>query len=176
MRRVSVSADIEATPEAVMAELSPASLIEYEGTYDVVDVSETDGGWLLTATSFDRSLEMDLRFEERANGVAYELVDGGPFEELDARLTIHEDATGPTDGGDARRLELGTGTAGADAVRVTMTSAYSFGGWFAPVVDWLASTNRERELERALVALAVDVGAVEHEPEGETGEAGDDGR
>jgi hypothetical protein len=138
-------------------ELSPRELIEYEQTYDVSDVREDDDGRILTAISVESDIEMELRFAERPDGLDYELVRGGPFEELSASLTVHGDDA--AESGDAD-LVLAVAPDESETVRVTMTSEFTFGGRFARVVDWLASGDRRQELERALIALAVESGAI----------------
>lgn len=169
MRTVTVSADIAASHEAILDELSPREIIEYEQTYDVIDVSESGGGWVITAISVESEIDMELFFEERPDGFVYELASGGPFEELNTSLTVH-DATG--DNTDDADLMLVT-ESDEKTIRVTMMSEFTFGGWFSPVIDWLASSNRREELQRALVALAVDVGAIEHSGEASGGSSDD---
>lgn len=170
MQTVSASADIEASAEAVRDELSPRSIIEYEQTYDVVEVSETVDGWYLTVMSVEQGIEMELFFEELSNGFAYERVSGRPFDQLRTTVTIDGDATADTEAdGDANPALDAEGTHG-DSVRVTMTSKFSFGGLLAPLTDWLASDKRRLELERALYNLAVEVYGIE--PGSERAETG----
>lgn len=162
MREVTVAADVDADRETILEALSPRSIIEYEGTYEVAAVDRIDDGWRVTAVSRDRTVEMEIDFRRRSDGYVYELVGDGPFEELHTTVTVH----GGSDDGARRRARDGeggavSGTRPDDPVRVTATSEYTLGGWLAPVVDWLAARNRRRELERALVALASEVGAVD---------------
>lgn len=162
MREVSVVAEIDATPEAIFDALSPRSIVEYEQTYDVAAVERVDEGWRVTAVSEEPGVEMELHFRRQPGGYVYDLVGGGPFEVLHTTLTVHD---GPADAaGDGEPT---------DPVRVTMTSEYTLGGWLAPVVDWLAASNRERELEQALLALASEVGALD--PDGNADSDGSDG-
>ena len=161
MQTVSASADIEAPPEVVRDELTPRSIIEYEQTYDVVEVTETVDGWYLTVMSVEGDIEMELFFEELSNGFAYELVSGRPFERLRTTVTLDSDAPADAETGDDTNPEPGTAGAERDNVRVTMTSEFSFGGLLSPLTDWLASDKRQLELERALYNLGVDVYGVE---------------
>ena len=154
MRQVDVSAHLDAPREAVHEELSPEAIVEYEGTYDVVESRDTGDGWLVTVASHDEEIEMDLAFEELPNGYAYELLGDGPFEELYTAVTVHG---GSGQGGrDGEEAEIPDGQ-----VRVTMRSEFTFGGWFSPVVDWLAAGTRENELKRALLTLGEELGELD---------------
>lgn len=159
MRTITVSADLDATPEAVLEALSPRTIIEYEGTYDVEAVDRSDDGWLVTAVAREPALEPEFEFRRRPDGYDYELVGDGPFEALHTTVTVH-----PRTGSRAASGEpdLATGTTPDDSVRVTMTSEFTFGGWLAALFDRLASSDRRRELERALLALASAVDASGH--------------
>lgn len=156
MRTITVSADLDATPEAVLEALSPRTIIEYEGTYDVEAVDRSDDGWRVIAVASEPDLEMEVDVRRRPDGYAYELVGGGPFETLETTVKVH---TPPRSGSGSGGGKARSGTAADGAVRVTMTSEFTFGGWLAPIIDRLAASDRKRELERALLALASAVDA-----------------
>ena len=135
MREVSVERFVAATPVEVERALSPAALVEYEGSFDVREVGPGDDGTVVTASA--RGVGLTLRFDDRDDGVRYEQVeDAGPF---DAMWT--EISWAPEDEG----------------TRVTATSGVSLGLPFEPVADRVGAWKRRGELERALRALAVDL-------------------
>ena len=49
MREVAASRFVRATPAAVERALTPAALIEYEGSFTVYVVPDTEAGWLVIA-------------------------------------------------------------------------------------------------------------------------------
>lgn len=137
MREVEASRFVRATPAEVRRALTPAALVEYEGSFSVVDVDEQeDGTTVVTAGS--RGLGLALRFEEHADGLSYtQEGDAGPFDEMETRVSV---------------------TAEDDGARVTMWSAVSLGLPLSGVTDRLAAWKRKGELKRALDALATDLG------------------
>jgi len=135
MREVTVSRFVAADPAVVRRALGPAALVEYEGSFDVLEVEERDDGTYVTAGT--SAVGMVLRFREREDGYRYEQRgDAGPF---DAMWT--EVAVGSEDEG----------------ARVTATSGVTLGLPLAALTDRLAAWKRRGELERALDALAGDV-------------------
>ena len=137
MREVEVSRFVRATPAEVARALTPATVVEHEGSFAVVDVDErTDGSTVVTAGS--RGLELALRFEERDGGLYYtQEGDAGPFDAMETWLTVH---------------------AKDDGSRVTMRSAVSLGLPLPGLTDRIAAWKRKGELQRALDALAADLG------------------
>ena len=135
MREVEVSTFVPAPPAAVERALTPASVVEYEGSFDVREVEETDEGWTVTAGA--RGLTMGLDFEEREDGLAYrQHGEAGPFESMDTSITVE-----PEDEGS----------------RVTARSSVSLGLPVPAVTDRVAAWKRRGELRRALDRLAEDV-------------------
>lgn len=135
MREVTVERFVAATPVEVERALSPAVLVEYEGSFAVRDVEDDGDGTLVTASA--RGVGVTLRFSDRADGFRYEQVgDAGPF---DAMWT--EVSWGPENEG----------------TRVTATSAVRLGLPFAVVWDRVGAWKRRGELRRALGALAADL-------------------
>lgn len=136
MRSVEVSRFVRATLPRVERQLSPAAIVEYEGTFTVVDVEETDDEWVVTGEAGGRMLEARFAFEAREDGYVYRQVeDAGPFEEMESRIRLE------------RRDE---------GVDVTMRSSVSL-GLRLPLADRLAAWKRRGELKRALSRLAADV-------------------
>jgi ligand-binding SRPBCC domain-containing protein len=136
MREVELSRFVPATPPAVERALTPAAVVEYEGSFRVRGIEETADGTIVTAGS--RRLTFALRFESRDDGLYYTQEDeAGPFEEMETRLTV-----APEDEGS----------------RVTARSSVSLGLPAARVTDRVAAWKRRGELRRALDALAEDVG------------------
>ncbi|MFB6106249.1 MAG: SRPBCC family protein [Halobacteriaceae archaeon] len=133
MREVTASRFVSASPAAVERTLSPARLVEYEGSFRVADVAETGTGTRVTATG--GGIELVLRVCETDAGYEY-VQEGGPLETLSTTLTW-------------RAEDHGT--------RVQMRSQVAFGYPPAALTDRLAAWKRRGELRRALSALAADV-------------------
>lgn len=136
MREVEASRFVRATPAEVRRTLTPAALVEYEGSFSVADVDErADGTTVVTAGS--HGLGLALRFEDHTDGLSYtQEGDAGPFDEMETRVTV---------------------AAEDDGSRVTMWSAVSLGLPLSGVTDRLAAWKRKGELKRALDALATDL-------------------
>lgn len=160
MRQVDASMTLDVDREEVCETLSPESIIEYEGTYEVEDVEEADDGWLISASTVvdEQDIEIELAFQKLPNGYAYELVDEGPFEELYTAITVHD---GTESEEEVALDEDQIGDVPDDRVRIIMRSEYTFGGLLSPVLDWFAVDTRRQELERALLALADDLDAID---------------
>ena len=134
MRTVEVTRRVAALPDAVRDRLTPARLVEYEGSFVVVDEAETDDGHEVTARG--SGAVVTFAFEDREDGYAWRAVgDVGPFETLETELTLRPS---------------GTGTAVAARSSVSLRLPL-------PFVDRFAAAKRRAELERALEALAEDV-------------------
>lgn len=135
MREVAVDRFVAATPAEIERALTPAALVEYEGSFDVLDV-ETDGD-ATVVTAGASGVGVTLRFEPRDGGLTYEQVgDAGPF---DAMWT--EVAWTPENEGS----------------RVTAESGVSLGLPVRSVTDRVAAWKRRGELKRALRTLAADL-------------------
>lgn len=133
MQEVEVSRQIDAPTAAVEAVLSPAAIVEFAGTYEVVEVVEHDDAVVVTATA--DSLETVLAFTGSPPPYIYTQRDG-PFAEMYTSLSV----------------------TGAPAV-VTVRSCFTFGPPLARVTDWLAIRDRRTELERLLAHIDVAVTA-----------------
>jgi len=132
MREVEVSRFVRATPPAVERVLTPATIVESEGSFTVRDVTESDGATLVTAGA--RGLELTLRFEARPDGVRYtQAGSAGPFDAMTTELTVAAENEGS---------------------RVTARSGVSLGLPLAALTDRLAAWKRRGELTRLLDALA----------------------
>lgn len=132
MREVTVSRFVAADPAVVSRALGPAELIEYEGSFDVLDTEEREDGTYVTAGT--RTVGMVLRFVERESGWRYEQQDdAGPFDEMWTEVAVE-----PEDEGS----------------RVTATSGVTLGLPVSALSDRIAAWKRRGELDRALSALA----------------------
>ncbi|AXG05450.1 SRPBCC family protein [Haloplanus rubicundus] len=132
MREVEVSRFVRATPTAVERVLTPATVVESEGSFTVRDVTDGADGTLVTAGA--RGLELTLRFEERADGLHYtQAGSAGPFDAMTTDLIV---------------------TAENEGSRVTARSAVSLGLPVPALTDRIATWKRRGELERLLDALA----------------------
>ena len=127
MREVEVTRFVAASPREVARVLTPRVVIDAEGSFDVRDVGQVDGGTLVTAAR--AGLQLQFLFEERDDGLAYEQVEG-PLETL--RTTIS-----------TRAKNEGT--------ELRAVSAVAVGG--PGVLDRLAAWKRRGELRRALAGI-----------------------
>ncbi|MFW5958905.1 MAG: SRPBCC family protein [Natronomonas sp.] len=136
MRTVEVSRFVGAPPTVIDQTLDPATIVEYEGSFDVFDIETRDDDWLVTAGL--TGLRLTLRFERRENGFYYEQEDaeGQPLETMET--TIRYDAEN-------------------EGSRVTASSTVSMGIRPHAISDRIATWKRKGELKRALAALAADV-------------------
>ncbi len=136
MRTVEVSRVVNASPVMVKNALDPATIVEYEGSFDIFDIEERDDDWRIVAGG--RGLQLVLRFEERDNEIFYEQeeAEGQPLETMETTITY---------------LSANEGTT------VTAVSTVSMGIRPAFVMDRVAAWKRKGELKRALAALAEDV-------------------
>jgi hypothetical protein len=145
MKEVETTVELDAPRKLVDELLTPANIIEYEGTYDVDDVGETNDGRTEVYASAD-NLETAFAFEALENGCAYEQTGSGPFEEQYTSFTIYGD-----DG----------------EVTVVARSEFTFGGYFSMILDWFGAGSRQSELQRGLLGLAK---AIDEEREMDSGE------
>jgi hypothetical protein len=162
MQRVETSVLMDATPDDVLAALSPRLLVECMGTFDVIGVEAVGEDTVVRAMASEHDLETELRFTEQPNGYGWEQGEDGPFAEQYTSITVGP-YEGPVEGTD---LEDRVPEDEARA-KVTMRSRFTFGGRFASIKDWFAASTREEELQRALFALAE---AVVSDEDGDGGE------
>lgn len=135
MRTVEVSRRIAATPREIRRHVDPPRLIELEGTFNPVDVTEEAEG--TTVMSRGGGMTVEFRFVETDSGYRYEQAgDAGPIETLETDFVIE-----PRDEG---------------AIS-TITSSVSLGIPPSAIFDRLAAWKRRGELKRALKELAADV-------------------
>lgn len=133
MHTVAVSRDVPATVVAIDRVLSPARIIEAEGTFTVVDADErADGTAMVTARG--GGIQATFGFEQLEDGYRYRQEgDAGPFEAMETTLTRER-----ADGG----------------ARLTARSSVSLGLPLGMVTDRIAGWKRRGELERLLDTLA----------------------
>ncbi|WP_415380319.1 SRPBCC family protein [Halosimplex sp. TS25] len=135
MREVTVEDFVAATPAEVSRALAPGVVVEYEGTFDVIEVDERDEATVVTAGA--RGVGVSLRFERRDGGIRYEQVgDAGPFDEMWTDLSWNPENEG---------------------TRVVARSGVSLGLPFAVITDRVAAWKRRGELDRTLDRLATDL-------------------
>lgn len=155
MQRVETSVLMDATPEAVLRTLSPETIVECIGTFDVTGVesvedAESEDGeqTVVRGLAAQHDLEIVLRFTELPNGYGWEQ-ESGPFEEQYTSISVGT-YEGPVED---THLEEKV-PEDEPRAKVTMRSRFTFGGRFARVKDWFAASTREEELQRALFAIA----------------------
>ena len=135
MREVTVDRFVGATPPEVERALEPAVVVEYEGSFEVIEIEERDEATFVTAGA--RGVGVSLRFETREDGLRYEQVgDAGPFDEMWTELSWGNENEG---------------------TRVTAHSGVSLGLPVRSVADHIAAWKRRGELDRALDRLATDL-------------------
>jgi hypothetical protein len=135
MSTVEVSRFVQALPAAVERALTPAAVVEYEGSFQVRDVTETDDGWVVTAGR--AGVELSLRFESREDGLYYEQAgEAGPLDRMETTLSLEPENEGTL---------------------VTARSTVDAGMPLSAVTDRLAAWKRKGELKRALRALSADL-------------------
>lgn len=134
MRTVTVARFVPVGPAQVERALSPAAIVEYEGSFRVEDVTESGEDVVVTAAA--RGLELRLRFERTEDGYRYEQEAGGPLDAMETELTW---------------------TARDHGTELTFTSSVSAGLPFASLTDRVAAWKRRGELKRALGNLEADL-------------------
>jgi hypothetical protein len=136
MREVAVERTVEASPPAVERRLTPAALVEYEGSFAVREVREAEDGATLVRVE-GGGLAFSLRFEERPDGLRYsQATETGPFAAMETDATV---------------------TPAGDGSTVRLRSAVSLGLPPAALLDRIAAWKRRRELERALDRLVEEL-------------------
>jgi hypothetical protein len=133
MAEVRVSRFVSATPSELRRVLTPAAIIEHEGSFTVREVRETAEGWTVLAKGGGMTVE--IAFESRTNGFRYEQR-RGPLAQLETTLTHDAENEGS---------------------RVTMVSVVQTGTPPRVITDRVAAWKRRGELQRALSGIAADV-------------------
>lgn len=138
MREVEHSRVVRAAPATVEGALTPASLVEYEGTFAVRDVRESEEGTgPTTVVAEGGGMALTLRFERLDDGLRYVQADeSGPFDAFETAVTVRPE------GGGAHSLVRARSTVSLDLP--------------VPLIDYLAGWKRRNELRRALDGLAAD--------------------
>ena len=133
MRTVTASRDVPASIVAVDRALSPAAIIEAEGTFTVVDVAEREDG--ATVTGRASGITATFTFEPLEDGYRYEQEgEAGPFDHMETVLT-------------RERATTGSGS------RLTARSTVSLGLPLPALSDRVAGWKRRGELRRLLETL-----------------------
>lgn len=135
MRETEVSRFVAATPAEIERALDPATIVEYEGSFEVFDVEDHDGETHVIVGA--RGLRMTLRFESREDGVFYEQEgEAGPFDAMWTELRWEHENEGS---------------------RVSAVSGVEIGLPVSAVSDRVAAWKRRGELRRALDRIADDL-------------------
>ena len=136
MRTVEASRFVSLQPAVVERALTPANVVEYEGTFEPVDVREQDDGSTVVTASA-RGLQATFVFEPHPDGIRYvQEGEHGPFDVMETEWTHH---------------------AKDEGTRVVATSRVSLGLPLESVTDRVAAWKRKGELDRAIDALVDDV-------------------
>jgi hypothetical protein len=128
MREVSVSRFVQTQPPVLEEALSPAAILEAEGSFSVRDI-ESDGD---RVTVGGYGLELVFEFSDRQDGIEYDQLEG-PLETLRTTLTYEREDEG---------------------TRLTARSDVAVGG--PGLLDRLAAWKRRGELRRALDTLTAE--------------------
>lgn len=133
MRTVESSRFIRASPPTIERLLTPETLLDYEGTFTVKDLTETDSGVVVTAGT--TGMETEFVFRETEDGMAYrQRGSAGPFRAMETRVEMSPEN---------------------DGTEVLMESSVSL-NLPLPFADRVAAWKRRGELRRALERLAAD--------------------
>lgn len=136
MRTVEAVRRIGAPPAEIRHHIDPATLVELEGTFSVVDVSESAEHTTITARG--GGMEVEFVFEETEEGYRYEQAgEAGPFDSMETTVAIR-----PKDEGSV----------------VKLSSTVSLGLPLPAISDRIAGWKRRGELQRALAQLDRDLG------------------
>jgi hypothetical protein len=137
VREVEAERVVDASPPVVRRRLDPTALVEYEGSFEVVDSRPDGDATVVTAAA--SGLELALRFEPREDGYYYtQEGETGPFDAMETWVE-----TSAVDGGRGTRVRL--------------RSRVSLGLPLPGLTDRVAAWKRRGELDRALRALAADL-------------------
>jgi hypothetical protein len=140
MREVERTRRVGGTPAEVQRLLSPTTIVDWEGSFDVFDVRDGESvpgagdaaADATVVTAGGTGVRLELAFVELADGYRYEqLGDGGPFDEMTTRLTVE-----PEDEGSL----------------VAVRSSVAFGSPI-PFADRVAAWKRGGELDRLLDSI-----------------------
>lgn len=135
MRATQVDCFLPASSSVVERALTPQRIVEYEGSFEVLDTESGDGATLVTAGA--RGLQLVLRFETLEDGWRYEQEGrAGPFDEMWTRLDWDPENEG---------------------TRLRAESGVSLGLPIAPVTDRVGAWKRRGELQRLLDRLVADL-------------------
>jgi len=133
MREVEAERFVAATPDALRRLLSPATLVESEGSFVVRGTRSEDDATVVTVAG--GGLEFDLRVTETADGWRYEQAgQRGPFAAMETEVTV---------------------AAANEGSRIRAVSRVSL-GLLLPLADRAAGWKRRGELQRLLDAIAED--------------------
>lgn len=135
MADIEVTRTVDAPLTTVARYLSPRSIVEAEGTFEVLDVEDAgDDGWVVTATATGPGMTTRLSFRPVEDGYRYEQVgDAGPFESMETHLAMIEEG---------------------ERTRLRATSTVDLGLPLGRVTDRIAGWKRRGELKRALRRIA----------------------
>ena len=137
MRELEAERIVDASPPVVRRRLDPATLVEYEGSFEVLGTHADGDATVVRAGG--GGMEVAFRFEPREDGYHYTQAGGaGPFDAMETWVTVD-----PAD--DDRRA------------RVAFRSTVSLGLPLPAVTDRVAAWKRRGELRRALDALEADL-------------------
>ncbi|WP_245180534.1 SRPBCC family protein [Haloarcula amylovorans] len=132
MREVERTRFVAATPAELARSLSPATVLDHEGTFSVVESEESDAGQRVTARG--GGVEAVFVFEERGDALYYRQIgEQGPFESMETTLTYQSKDHGS---------------------EVAVRSAVGLGLPLSSLTDRIAAWKRGGELDRLLDRLA----------------------
>lgn len=143
MKEIEVSDTFAVSADVIEELITPESIIEYEGTFQIKEFEDRDGEWLMTVTNeaVEEDIDTVFRFIETDAGYRYEQVGQGLFASLETEIEIDADPEADEDAETA----------------VTHRSRFTFGGAFAFLKNWLAADLRQEEAERFLINLRIEL-------------------
>ncbi|ELY96601.1 hypothetical protein C482_15783 [Natrialba chahannaoensis JCM 10990] len=147
MREVTVSRTIDVSPAALQKHLDPATIVEAEGSFTVIDIDEDESAGTTTVVASGPGMQLPLAFEEREGAIYYtQAGERGPFSHMETWVEF-EPAAGQ---GESQQQHPATQTI------LTLRSAVSLAAPL-PFGDRIAAWKRKDELQRALETFATEL-------------------
>ncbi|ELY93414.1 hypothetical protein C483_05593 [Natrialba hulunbeirensis JCM 10989] len=147
MREVTVSRTIDVSPATLQTHLDPATIVEAEGSFTVVDIDEGETAGTTTVIASGPGMQLPLEFEEREGTIYYtQAGERGPFSHMETWLEF-EPAAGQ---GKSQNQQQHSHT------HLTLRSAVSLAAPL-PFGDRIAAWKRKGELQRALETFAEEL-------------------
>ncbi|ADD04428.1 uncharacterized protein Nmag_0844 [Natrialba magadii ATCC 43099] len=156
MREVTVSRTIDVSPATLQKRLDPATIIEAEGSFTVVDIDEDETTGATTVVASGPGMQLPLEFEEREDAIYYtQAGEQGPFSHMETWLEF-ESMAERMQGQDQQQGRQQDPQQQHSQTHLTLRSAVSLAAPL-PFGDRIAAWKRKGELQRALETFAEEL-------------------